>query len=359
MTTLWRHHAGRFARAFAAALAILALLVIAVDAMLHLATLLEGGRSATDAVRLLLERCAGAYLQYLMPVAAFAGAFFCVARASRAGELIALKAGGISPLAAWLPVLGIALALAALHALALETLGVRAAGALARQLDPGGGDVRVRGGGIWYHAGRVVYRAQRVDARSGAARDVRVYERDAEGRLRRTIAAQSAERLSPQRWRFSGARVVELDPSDPEVPAREQRADELTLSLAADRSPRLSLRELAGLPLPALRLYVDAALSAGDDPGAARVVLHNRLTSPLLVPLFALLGAALALAADPARGLARAALLGVTLLLALLLARDYGTSFAARSGPGAAWFPWLTVAAFALVCAVRLRRVPR
>jgi lipopolysaccharide export LptBFGC system permease protein LptF len=311
------------------------------------------------AVRRLLERCLGTYLQYLMPVAAFTGAFFCIARALRSGEAVALKAGGISPLVAWLPLALLALALAGVHALALETLGVRAAGALARAQDPAGGDVRVRGGGIWYHAGRVIYRAQRVDERSGAARDVRVYERDGEGRLLRTIAAESAERLSPQRWRFERVRVVELDPADPDAPARERKADELMLTLAEDRSPRLSLRELGGLPLPSLRAYVDAALAAGDDPGAARVVLHNRLTAPLLVPLFALLAAALAGAADPARGLARAALVGGALLVVLLLARDYGTGFAARGGPAAAWFPWLTLGGFSLVCAACLRRVPR
>ncbi len=351
--------AGRFLRSFSAALAILALLLVAVDAMLHLGSLLEAERSGASALRLLLERTAGTYLAQLTPVAAFAGAFWCAGVAALRREVLALKASGVSPLVAFAPVLALASGIAVLHFGALETVGVRAAASLAARKNPGATDVRVRAGGVWYHAGRVVYSVRDVDAKSGAVRDIHVYERDSGGRLTRTIRAERARRLSPQLWEFEGAVVREFAASAPAAAPREIRSDAITLRLAADRSPQLRPDELAGLRLGTLARYVRAARAGGSDPGAARTLLHNRLTGPLVVVLFAGLAVPIALQGEARRSLAWPALQGVLSILAFLFARDYGTSFAARAGDLAAAFPWLTLAAFAAFGVQQARRVDR
>ncbi len=357
VVTVWRHYAARFSRAFAAALAILALLVIAVDAMLHLASLFEQAPTAGAALEILIERALGAYLEHLIPVATFVAAFWCAGSASMGREVLALKASGISPLVALAPVLVLASGVALLHFAAAEQLGVPAAAALAVRKNPAGGDLRVRAGGIWYHAGRVVYSVREVDATTGAVSDIQVYERDVEGRLVRTIRAARAQRIAPQRWEFADARVSEFDPQAPAEPPREQRSARIVLELASDRSPRLSRGELAGLPLAALQRVAAERAVLGAEAGAARVALHNRLSSPLAVVLFAALAIPLALRSEERRSLARAALQGAALLLAFFLARDYGSSFAARSVEVAAAFPWFTLAAFAALGAIALRRV--
>lgn len=359
MSTVWRHIGGRFLGAFVAAFAILALLLIAVDAMLHLASLVESEATLGSALQLLIERTAGSYLQYLIPIATFVAAFVCAGASARHHEVLALKAAGISPLLAFAPVLVLASAVALVHLAATESFGVQAAAALSARRSSSASAARMRAGAVWYHAGRVVYSVQAVDARSGAVRGIRVYERDAEGRLLRSIRAASARRLSPLRWSFSDALVREFDPLAPSAAPREQRGATLELKLAADRSPELRAEELAGLPLGALWRYVSAALAARADPGAVRVALHNRLSEPLTILAFAALATALALRSEERRSLARAALQSALLLAAFLFARDYGTSFAARAGAGGALFPWLTLGGFAALACQQLQRVAR
>jgi lipopolysaccharide export system permease protein len=356
--TLWRHYAARFASAFGAALAILALLLVAVDAMLHLASLAEQADSVGGALRLLLERSAAAYAEYLLPIASFVAAFWCAGTATLQREALALKASGVSPLRAFAPILVLALALSALHARLLEDVAAPAAAALAARNNPSGGDVRVRAGGIWYHAGRVVYWAREVDA-AGVLHDVRVYERNALGQLVRTISAQRGARLAPQRWEFRDATVREIDPAARGAPASERRERRAVLDLAADRSPKLRPEELAGLSLAALRRTVAAHRAAGGDAGDARIVLHNRLSSPAAVLTFALLALPLALRSEGRRSLARAALQGATLLIVYVIARDMGSTFAAKDPSLAAAFPWLTLAALTLLALLLLARSPR
>lgn len=355
MFTLWRHYAARFLSAFLAALAILALLLIAVDAMLHVGSLVEEVDSPAAALRLLLERAAATYGEHLLPIAAFAAAFWCAGGATLQRETLALKASGISPLAALAPLLLLALALCALQLVALESVGVRAAAAIAARKGPHAGDVRVREGGAWYHAGRVVYWAREVDA-EGIARDVRLYERDARGQLVRTIVAARATRLSPQTWEFAQARLRELDPRRRDAAPRDRLEARIVLELPSDRSPVLRRDELAGLPLETLRRQVAAS---GPAAGDARILLHNRLSSPAAVFVLALLAIPLALRSEGRRSLARAALQGVALLALYVLARDMGSSFAARSPDLAITFPWLTLGTLGLLALALLLRTPR
>ncbi|MFI5319172.1 MAG: LptF/LptG family permease [Myxococcota bacterium] len=357
MFTVWRHYAGRFLSAFGVALAILALLLIAVDAMLHLASLFDEAESPGAALRFLFERAASSYAELLLPVAGFIAAFWCAGSATLQRETLALKAGGVSPLVAFAPLLAVAAAISALQSNVVEGVVVRSSAAVAARKNPGGGDVHVRAGGVWYHAGRVVYSAANVDPNSGIVHDIRVYERDDAGQLLRTIAAARGERLAPQRWEFVDALVREFDPAARAAPPRERREARVVLELASDRSPQLRRSEIAGLPRSALRRYVAARIAAGDDPGEARIELHNRLSAPAAVFVFALLAIPLALRSEGRRSLARATLQGVALLVLYGFARDMGSSFAALSPDLAVAFPWLTLGALGTIGMLLIARV--
>jgi lipopolysaccharide export LptBFGC system permease protein LptF len=355
--TIWRHYSARFLRAFVTSLAILALMLVAVDAMLHLAALFEEAETPRAAIRFLFERAAGAYAEFVIPFAAFAAAFWCAGTAALSREVLALKAGGVSPLAALAPVVLLALLLSSAHAQLVERAGVPAAAALATRKNPGSGDTLVQSGGLWFHVGRVVYSAGSVDGASGAVRDIRVYERNAEGRLVRTIHAQRGVRLAPQRWEFEDAWVRELDPEALTQPPRERREARVVLELASDRSPQLRASELPGLAREELRAH--AAQRAGDAAGFARVALANRESGPWAVPLFAAVAIPLALRSEERRSLARAAAQGAALVVGYVLARDVGSSFAAREPALAGLFPWLTLAAVAAFGLLKLARVSR
>lgn len=357
MFTVWRHYAARFSSAFGAAVAILALLLIAVDATLHLGSLFEEADTPAAALRFLFQRAATTYADLLLPVSAFIASFWCTGGATLQRETLALKAGGISPFAAFAPLLLLAAILSAVQSSVIEAVVVRASAALAAQRNPSGGDVRVRAGGVWYHAGRVIYSAGSVDPRSGEVQDIRVYERDAAGRLLRTISAARAERLAPQRWEFVDALVRELDPAAIDAPPRERRERRVVLELASDRSPQLRRSELEGLPLTSLRHYVADRIASGADPGEARIVLHNRLSAPYGVFVFALLGIPLAMRSEDRRSLGRAALQGAVLLVIYASARDMGSTFAARSPDLAVAFPWLTLGALGASALLLLARI--
>ena len=353
MSTLSRYVATRFLRAFAGSFVMLALSVLVVDMLLNLADVLEAERSLLGALRFLALRLASVYLPYLLPVATFTGAFFAVGLLARSREIIAIKAGGISPLLALIPVFIASVFIAILALLANETLTVRASAALAKQSGSPNSGVELRAGTIWYHTGRYVYNIRSADAGSDSVRDIRVFERNDAGRLVRLIQAARARRLAPHEWRFEGATVRTFEPERPEAPPRVERAREITLRLEEERSPRLLQAEIAALPVWTLSRYVQAS----PLDARARSLLHQRLTSPLLVLLFALLAVPLALRVERTRSLALPALEGVAVLFAFLLAREYGASFTAASASAAGTAPWAILLAFAALGAFQLSRV--
>jgi lipopolysaccharide export system permease protein len=345
--------ATRFLRAFLGSLLILALSVLVVDMLLNLDELLEGGGSLAGVLRYLWLRLASVYLPYLLPVATFTGAFFALGLLARNREIIAMKAGGVSPLLALVPLFIASTVIAMVALLANETLTVGASAALAKAAGGPSGGIELRAGTIWYHTGRYVYNIGSADAGSDSVRDIRVFERNAEGRLVRLIQAARAHRLAPHEWRFEGATVRQFDPERPEEPPRVEKAREITLRLDEERSPRLLQAEIAALPIWTLARYVDAA----PRDARARSLLHQRLTGPLLVLLFALLAVPLGLRVERTKSLALPALEGVVVLFVFLLAREYSGSFASTSAAASALTPWAIVGAFASLGFFQLTRV--
>jgi LPS export ABC transporter permease LptG len=357
--TLWRYLGTRFLWAFVSSAVILALTVLVVDMLLNLDDILETQETLAGAVEFLLVRAGSIYLPYLVPAATFTGAFISIGLAARSREILAVKAGGIAPLRALVPVFALACLLTVV-ALALgETLTVRANAAMSRHAGSELGDISLRSGTIWYHTGRFVYNIRDPNPDEESVSDIHVYERDEAGRLVRVIVAEQAVRLEPGRWQFRNATVRDFDPGRRHAPPRVERSPDLELVLAEDRSPRLLQAELASLPVWTLASYVGTVLRAGGDPGPAREALHERLTTPLLVLVFALLAVPLGLAVEQTRSLALPALQGVILLFLLLSMREYGGALApAFTVPGVA-VPWVVVGLFSAYGAWRLARIPR
>ncbi|MDD9828503.1 MAG: LptF/LptG family permease [Deltaproteobacteria bacterium] len=357
MKTLWRYYAARFLWAFFASLFILALLVLAVDTLLHLGEVLADGATPGDAALLMIERSAADYLGYLLPAAAFCGTFLAVSSAARAQEVMALRAGGISPLRAFAPILLLSLGVAGAALWLGETLGVRAAARLAEREGLGVDRLVLRSGAVWYHAGRLIYRGHGGDAEGGRLRDALLLERGENGRLLRSIHAATATRLDAERWLLEDAVLRRFNPKFPEAPPTLRREARLELRLPATRETGLDPRELAALPLATLRNY--AARHGASGGGVARAVLHARLSAPAAAPIFALFALSLALAVERTRSSAMPALQGIAILLAFLMLREYGGGIALRIEALAVALPWLLVLLFFSWGALRLARAPR
>ena len=358
MSTLWRYVATRFLTSFLGAFLILALVLLVVDMLLGLDEILEAHASLRGAVEFLFLRLAALYLPYLVPVAVFAGAFVSLGQAARAREVIAMKAGGISPRRAVVPVLALAVLLSGLTLVLTEAVTVRAAAAIhERSGQPT--DISLRSGTIWYHTGRFIYNIRDPDPDSEAVRDVRVLERNERGRLVRVIHARKATRLRPRHWRFEDATVRRFDPDHPAAEPEVERAATLDMELAEERSPRLLESQLSGLSLATLSRYVGQVLDHGGDPGRAREVLHQRLTIPFLVLLFALLAVPLGLRVEQTRSLSLPALEGVIVLFVFVSLREYGPALAPGVGVSAAAALWSVVALFFAYGTWSFLRIPR
>lgn len=352
MSTLGRYVVTRFLSAFVGSLGILVLVVLVVDMLLNLEDVLEVENDLTGVLRFLLLRLASVYLPYLIPVATFTAAFSSVGFAARNHEIVAMKAGGISPRAALIPIF-VASGFLAIGALLVnETITVRASAALEDGTETQSGRVELSSGSIWYHTGRYIYNLGRAHGETGRVEDVRVLERNDEGRLVRLIQAESGQRLAPHEWSFDAATVRSFDPEDPAAPPRVQRSPHVTLELAEDRSVELQASEMAGLPVWSLARY----LAAGSTDARATSLVHQRLTAPLLVVLFALIAVPLGLRVERTRTLALPALQGVALLFLFLFAREWAASFGAVSSLGAAVGPWVVVLAFGALGLFQLAR---
>lgn len=359
MWILWRYVSLRFVRSFLASTAILALSVIIVDMLLNLDEIIEAKEGLWGVIQVLFMRTASLYLPYLIPFATFIGVFLSLGVSARSREILAMKAGGISPLRAVVPIFLLSIAISAGALILNETVTVPASSSLEERVGAPSGDVELRSGTIWYHTGRFVYNLRDPDPDEQTVRDIRVFERDAAGRLVRLIRAKQARREGPGVWRFRDAIVRSFAPEVPDAPPSVQRSPDITLELAEERSPRLLREELAALPVWTLARHVASVRMSGDVAPAAEALLSARLSGPLLVILFALLAVPLALRVEQTQSVALPAVQAALILFIFLTAHEYVPRFAGLNSPSAAFAPWFVLMLFFAYGAWRLARSPR
>jgi LPS export ABC transporter permease LptG len=351
---VWRYLLARYLASLLLVLSALVALVLVVEVLLDVEHVLEGTGLST----ILLKILSSYLLQYLLPAAALLGGFLALGGAARSREMTALKAGGISPLAATLPVLVAGACLSALCYLLSDTLVVTASQAFNRLVDPDGGSLVVRQGSFWYHKGRYVYNFADRDSPGSAVHDVVVFERDARNRLVRRISAPRAQVEDGQTWRFEDATVHLFDPDHPEAPPRYERAAEIRLELEEQPSAALLKREVAALSAAELRTHVALRTRQGRDADRARALLQDRYSEPFSVLLFALLAIPVGLRVEETRSLSRGALQAIGLMFAYYSVREL-LSTLAHEGVLLPLAPWGALLLFSALGGVALARVPR
>ena len=359
MTILWRYVSLRFVRSFLGSAAILALSVIIVDMLLNLDEIIEAKEGIWGVTQVLLMRTASFYLPYLIPFATFNGVFLSLGISARSREILAMKAGGISPLRAVVPIFLLSIAISAGALILNETVTVPTSSSLNQQLGVRSGEIYLRSGTIWYHTGRFVYNLRNPNADEQTVHDIRVFERDAAGRLVRLIRAKQAHREGPGVWRFRDAIVRSFDPEVPDAPPSVERSPDITLELAEERSPRLLRAELATLPVWTLARHVASVRMSGAEATGAEALLSARLSGPLLVILFALLAVPLSLRVEQTQSVALPAVQAALILFVFLMAHEYVPRFAGLGSLSAAFAPWFVLTLFFAYGGWRLARAPR
>ena len=358
MRILSRYVLSRFFTWFALSFALLCLIAISTDLLVEFERVKELGSEGVQPVVYLLMRLPAMHFRYLIPIAAFAAALFTLGTASLGLEVVAAKAGGVSPLRLMLPVLAGAAAITAVTWWVNDTLVVRATHYVDRPRDGDGPEIVFRGGSFWYHRGRTIYNIRRSDPATGTLHGVSVYERNDGDRLVRSVHAHKAVVEGPDAWRFYDATVRVFDPSRPDRMPEYSRTPEIVLTVADDPELRALEADPGMLSTGDLRRYIAAREREGENTRTFRAMLQQRLAAPLTVFVFALLAVPLALGAERTRSLATPALQGVALLVAYWFVSGVASMVSSRGLSSGEWMPWAVVLGFAALGFARLFRVP-
>lgn len=357
MGVLARYLLVRFVALFAAVLAVLVLLVAVVEVLANFEDVTRSSRGFADGIVLAALRVPHQHLPLLVPVAAFAATFLTVGTAARTNEILAAKAGGISPLVLLVPVVVSAAAISALSLLMNETFAVRTRDAEHRLAGGEGAELTFRRGSFWYHKGRTIYNVRDANPDTRVLRDVTIFDLDENGRLVRSIRAAEATIGAEGHWRLTDAVLRTFSTVDPGAPPTYERLAAAEIELPEEKAllqagpEDLSIRELA--ELRAAREPTDSAAVR------ATALLHERASAPAAAFVFVLLAIPLGLRVERARSMAVPALQGVAAFFAFVMVREYGATLATEGVSSAAATPWIVVLAFLGVAALALFRVPR
>lgn len=358
MRILSRYVFARFLTWFGLTFALFCGVAASADLLMEFERIQDLGGEGVQPVVYLLMRLPALHFQYLIPVSAFAAALITLGTASLGLEVIAAKAGGISPHRLMLPVLAGAALITAMTWIVNDTLVVRATHYVDRPEDSDAPEIVFRGGSFWYHRGRTVYNIRRVEKGLARLHGVTVYERDESDRLVRSVHAQRAEVVGPDSWRLEDAIIRTFEPARPEQTPGFRRIRHLDLTVAED--PELGVLEAdpAWLSTADLRRYIESQEDDGEDATLFRAILSQRLAAPVTVFLFALLAIPAALQAERTRSLATPAIQGMGILLAYWFFSGIAGMVSSRGLSGAESAPWVVLALFLAIGAFRAHRVP-
>lgn len=334
------------------------LVVSVIDMMLNFEDAISFDEGALGTFTYLFLRVPSYYLPYLIPVTSFAAAFLCLGLPARAHEVVALKAGGIAPQQVCLPVLAAALVISGATLLLNETIVRDTWKEFNRHEESGEvGNLFHAHAEFWYRRGETFYNVQDADRSTRTVFGVRIYERGPEGRLARSIEADSAQIGDDHRWHLRNA-IIRTFPEDPGAAPKVVHEDETVLEMASERDLALLGADAATLNLLRLREYIAAVIRDGRDAVRYQAMFHARLAEPLTVVVFALLALPIGLAVERSRSLANAAVKGVA-ILGLYYGLQTTSSVVASGGVAAAiHMPWILVTGFTAWGAWRLARVP-
>jgi len=356
---LSRHFLANYLAFYLAILLASNVIIIVVEMMLNFDEILEYREGVWGIATYLFVRLPSYYLPYLIPVASFGAAFFTLGLSARAQELVAIKAGGVSPHRVAVPVLAAAALLSVVTLVINETVVLDAVKESHRlDQESNGGDLFQSRASFWYHKGDFLYNVDSADRASRTLHGISVYERDRGGRLIRSIEAERAQISSDHRWHLQNATIRRFDPGDPEAAPETVRLEETVLTVGDARELALLGADATTLPLLRLHEYIDAMVREGRNATRYRALFHGRLAEPATVLLFALLAIPLALAVEHSRSLATAGLQGIATVGiyygALMTATMVATSGISAAVPG----PWILLTIFGGYGAWRFARVP-
>lgn len=348
MRILTRYLVARFLGTFVAFMIVSTATIVIVEMMLNLGDMLDEEAGLRGVVSYLFLRLPSYYLRDLVPIVAFAAALLTFGSAARNLEILAMKAGGLSPHRVAAPLLGLGLALSAGAFLANETVVLEAT-RLWNQRDSNANPISFRQGSFWYHRGRTIYNIGDADRATNTLRGVRIYDLGENGRLLRSIEAETATVSDKDHWTLDAPLIRRFDPEDDEQPPITTRHDgALGLDLGEGSGIALLNADFTTLSVAELRQVIAQQRQRGREPSRPRALLHARLAEPLAAFVFVLAAIPLGVGVEKAsgRGMTLPALYGLAIVAAFFSLRSVAGALTAGGLLPPSPVPWLLIAAF-------------
>ncbi len=346
----------RFVTTFVGVLIALVVLISVVELLADFGDVVGSSGGFLDAWISLILRIPHKHLPILIPASAFAAAYLSVGNAARGYEILAMKAGGISPLRVLFPILVAAGVISGIALLVNETVAVQAREA-SRRLGNDGGEVTFRRGSFWYHKGHTIYNVRDSDPTAKALLDIAIYEMDDRGRLLRTIQAARATVGEEGRWHLANAVMRGFDPDDASAPSKYEKLADAEIDLPDEKA--LLDVGVSALSITELLEYRDQQEAGDTESVRAEALLQERAAEPLASLVFVVLAIPLAMRVERTRSLAVPALQGVAAIFLFYMVRQYGGTLATQGVTSAFWTPWGIVAVFLAIGAIQIWRMPR
>jgi len=345
---LSHYFAVRYLGLFATVLVASLLILVTIELVLNLddVTAFDGGSGSSGSLfRYLWLRLMSYYLADLLPITSFIAAFLTLAWAGRAMELVAIQAGGIRLARVVGPVLACALILSCASAILHETWILRAARGWAAEERGDQREIDFGRSAFWYRSGRAIINVDAADPRSRTLRGVEIFELGEGGLVVRVIRTDRVRIEADGRWVIEDASVWRFDPLDAAAQPRLDTRMRLALDLDTLGGDALLGADPALLPLPLLRRYLENH-PAGETPSRLRrheVRYHERLSSPWLLLVFALLAVPFGLRVGHDGRFARPAIEGVSGIAVYFLLRSTGEALALEELLPVGVTPWLMI----------------
>ncbi len=263
----------------------------------------HGDADFVDIVELALLRTPFILVQ-LTAFAFLFGAMAALVTLNRRGELVVMRAAGVSAWSFLAPTMLAAVGAGILVVVALQPLAVQLEGAFdARKANLGNGGAATGSSDIWLRQGdgegQTVIHARRHETRGDAVLlsgvSMFVQRIGPSGRLMpsRRIEAGAA-RLTPGAWRLTDVR--ETTPAASEGGGEIERAEQLSIPSSLDRATTMEkFVSPAAVPIWQLPHTVRAARAAGYSPARYQVRLQQLLATPLMLAAMTLLAASVSL----------------------------------------------------------------
>lgn len=357
MRILSRQFLTSYLRLYAASLVASLAILVVIEMMLNFEDAVEFSGGVGGVASYLFLRIPSYYLPYLIPVCSFAAALLCLGLPARTREILAMRASGLRPQRACIPVLLAAAAISGLGLVLNETLVLDTAQTLESR-ERGGLESPIfrQQGSIWVRRGAYLFNVEEADPVARTLRGVRIYERNPAGHLIRSTEAHAGHVDEGDQWHLRDAVVRRFDPANPAAALEVVFHPELTFAAGTERELALLNADANTLPLAELSQYIDALEADGRDPSRFRAMFHSRLADPLSVLLFALLGIPIGLTVERSRSLAAAAVQGIGVLGIFYTFQTVGSLTASNGWGLAVYFPWFVLAGFAAFGAWRFSR---